>query len=79
MKRRTFGDVAAAAADQERDDVIGLIGERIADIDAFAKKRRITAAEADMLKRRLRAFADDLAAGLHRPSGRSTESKRGTQ
>jgi hypothetical protein len=77
MKRRTFGDVAAAAADQERGAAIALIGERIADVDAFAKKRRITAAEADMLKRRLRAVADDLAAGLHRPSGRSTETKRG--
>lgn len=75
--RRTFAAVAAQAADHERDGCIRLLNDKIAAVDALARRKRVTAAEAMFLQRRLRAVIDDLAAGLHRASGRATDRPRG--
>lgn len=69
MRRRTFAQVAAEAVAKairdERAAVLAYADEYGGQIDALLAKRRITAAEAATLKRRVRGFAEGVAAGLH--------------
>lgn len=66
MARRSMDRVAAAARAEEREACIEYLRDRIVEAEAFKRRGRLTAAEHSMLKRRLDAIADGIAAGLHR-------------
>jgi hypothetical protein len=66
MARPTANEIAAAARAEEREACIEFIRDKMVEIDALAKRSRVSASEASVLKRRLDAIADGLAAGLHR-------------
>ena len=59
MTRRTFAQAA------DRRAVAGYAARYAAEIDALVKKRRVTAAEGGLLKRRIAAFADGIGQGFH--------------
>jgi hypothetical protein len=65
MKRRTFAEVARAAVLTDRGAVLAFAAAHCREIDALCVKNRITAGEADMLKRRVAAFAEQVGQGLH--------------
>ena len=66
MARRTSIEIAAAAAAQEREACVEFLRDKIVEIEGLAARRRITAGEASLLKRRLDAVADGIVSGLHR-------------
>ncbi|MGE0178968.1 MAG: hypothetical protein AB7O91_04005 [Sphingomonas sp.] len=70
MIRRTFAEVEISAVRADRHAARAHAERYCAGIDALTEKGRVTAAEATLLKRRIRAFADDLVAGLHAGDGR---------
>ncbi len=65
MKRRSFAAVAEAAVQIDRKAVVAYAAKHCGEIDALYAKNRMTAGEADMLKRRLTAFAEQIGEGLH--------------
>lgn len=66
MTRRTFTDVRREEIVAERGGVLTLARAHCGQIDALVERRRISAEDATHLKERLRAFADQIATGLHR-------------
>ena len=63
--RKTFDQVRAEGAAAERERVAAYARARAETVGKLVERGRLTAHEGSMLSRRLRGFADDIAAGLH--------------
>lgn len=66
MPRRSTMEIMAAARAEEREACVEFIRDKIVEAEAIRKRGRLSAAEHSMLRRRLDAVADGIAAGLHR-------------
>jgi hypothetical protein len=62
---RTFGEVVSEAIADERRAIRTYASHFIANVRSMQAHKRVTAAEADMLCRRIESFAEGIAQGLH--------------
>lgn len=64
-KRRTFRDVAAAAASAEREAITAYLGAKCEEVEALMGRGTVDEESGVLLITRLRAVSNDLDAGLH--------------
>lgn len=65
MTRRTHAQAADEAVAADRAAVLAYADRYCAQVDGLLRKKMLTAAEASLLKRRIKAFAENVAAGVH--------------
>lgn len=63
--KRTTAQVAAEAVAADRKAIVAHAQAYCDGVRGLIAKRRVTAQEADLLCRRITAFAEDIAQGLH--------------